>query len=36
MSVSTMEIGLLSCTKSKREQAAKPADLYMESASNHH
>jgi len=27
-----MEIGLVSCTKSKREQAAKPADLYMESA----
>lgn len=26
-----MEIGLVSCTKSKREQAAKPADLYMES-----
>jgi len=27
-----MEIGLVSCTKSKRDQAAKPADLYMESA----
>jgi hypothetical protein len=27
-----MEIGLISCTKSKREQAAKPAELYMESA----
>lgn len=27
-----MEIGLVSCTKSKREQAAKPAELYMESA----
>lgn len=27
-----MEIGLVSCTKSKREQAEKPADLYMESA----
>ncbi|QLG28165.1 hypothetical protein HUG10_11665 [Halorarum halophilum] len=27
-----MEIGLLSCTKSKREHAARPADLYMESA----
>lgn len=27
-----MEIGLVSCTKSKCEQAAKPADLYMESA----
>lgn len=27
-----MEIGLISCTKSKREGAAKPADLYMESA----
>lgn len=27
-----MDIGLVSCTKSKREQAAKPADLYMESA----
>lgn len=27
-----MEIGLVSCTKSKREQAAKPANLYMESA----
>jgi hypothetical protein len=26
-----MEIGLVSCTKSKREQGAKPADLYMES-----
>ena len=26
------EIGFVSCTKSKREQAAKPADLYMESA----
>lgn len=28
----TREIGLVSCTKSKREQATKPADLYMESA----
>lgn len=27
-----MEIGFVSCTKSKREQAGKPADLYMESA----
>lgn len=27
-----MDIGLVSCTKSKRKQAAKPADLYMESA----
>jgi len=27
-----MEIGLVSCTKSKRDQAAKPSDLYMESA----
>lgn len=27
-----MEIGLVSCTKSKREQTAKPADLYLESA----
>lgn len=27
-----MEIGLVSCTKSKREQASEPADLYMESA----
>lgn len=27
-----MEIGLVSCTKSKRDHAAKPADLYMESA----
>lgn len=27
-----MDIGLVSCTKSKRDQAAKPADLYMESA----
>lgn len=26
-----MEIGLVSCTKSKREQAAQPADLYMPS-----
>jgi len=26
-----MDVGLVSCTKSKREQAAKPADLYMES-----
>jgi hypothetical protein len=26
------EIGLVSCTKSKREQATNPADLYMESA----
>jgi len=25
------EIGLVSCTKSKREQAAEPADLYMSS-----
>ncbi|MDZ5810357.1 hypothetical protein U4E84_03185 [Halorubrum sp. AD140] len=25
------EVGLLSCTKSKREQAAEPADLYMPS-----
>jgi len=25
-------VGLVSCTKSKREQAAKPAHLYMESA----
>ena len=28
-----MEIGLVSCTKSKRRQASEPADLYMESAS---
>lgn len=27
-----MDIGLVSCTKSKRDQAAQPADLYMESA----
>jgi len=27
-----MEIGLVSCTKSKGDRAAKPADLYMESA----
>ncbi|WP_312909938.1 DUF6884 domain-containing protein [Natronosalvus caseinilyticus] len=26
-----MEIGLVSCTKSKREQAAEPADLYIPS-----
>ena len=26
-----IEIGLVSCTKSKREQAAKPANLYMAS-----
>lgn len=26
------EIGLVSCTKSKRDRAARPADLYMESA----
>ena len=26
------EIGLVSCTKSKREQASNPADLFMESA----
>lgn len=26
------EIGLVSCTKSKREQATNPADLYMASA----
>lgn len=26
-----MEIGLVSCTKSKRKQASKPADLYMKS-----
>jgi hypothetical protein len=26
-----MEIGLVSCTKTKREQAAEPADLYMPS-----
>ena len=26
-----MEIGLVSCTKSKREQATEPADLYMPS-----
>ncbi|QIB76483.1 hypothetical protein G3I44_12135 [Halogeometricum borinquense] len=26
-----MEIGLVSCTKSKREQATQPADLYMAS-----
>ncbi|WP_418280493.1 DUF6884 domain-containing protein [Halorubrum sp. DTA98] len=27
-----MEIGLVSCTRSKREQPTKPADLYMESS----
>ncbi|MYL18202.1 hypothetical protein GLW36_16345 [Halorubrum terrestre] len=27
-----MEVGLVSCTKSKREKAAKPKDLYLESA----
>lgn len=27
-----MEIGLVSYTKSKREQASRPAELYMESA----
>lgn len=27
-----MKIGLVSCSKSKRDEAAKPADLYMESA----
>ena len=27
-----MEVGLVSCTKSKREEAAKPRDLYLESA----
>lgn len=27
-----MEIGLVSCTKSKRERAAEPAELYTESA----
>jgi hypothetical protein len=27
-----MELALVSCTKSKREQAETPADLYMESA----
>jgi hypothetical protein len=27
-----MEIGLLSCTKSKRDKVSKPAELYMESA----
>ena len=27
-----MEVGLVSCTKSKREEAAKPKDLYLESA----
>jgi hypothetical protein len=27
-----MEIGLVSCTKSKREHAAPPQDLYDESA----
>jgi hypothetical protein len=26
-----MDIGLMSCSKSKREQATKPAELYMES-----
>ena len=27
-----MEVGLISCTKSKRGEAAKPKDLYLESA----
>ena len=27
-----MDVGFVSCTKSKRDQADKPADLYMESA----
>ncbi len=27
-----MEVGLVSCTKSKREAAAQPKDLYLESA----
>jgi len=27
-----MEVGLVSCTKSKREEAAKPKDLYLEAA----
>ncbi len=27
-----MEIGLVSCTKSERDQAVKPKELYMESA----
>ena len=27
-----MEVGFVSCTKSKREEAAKPKDLYLESA----
>ena len=27
-----MEVGLVSCTKSKREEASKPGDLYTESA----
>jgi hypothetical protein len=27
-----MEVGLVSCTKSKREEAAKPKDLYLESS----
>jgi hypothetical protein len=27
-----MEIGLVSCTKSKLDEAARPAELYMESA----
>lgn len=27
-----MDVGLVSCTKSKRDEAAQPADLYMESA----
>lgn len=27
-----MDVGFVSCTKSKREETAKPADLYMESA----
>ena len=27
-----MEIGLVSCTKSKQDEPAKPADLYLESA----
>lgn len=29
---SPMEIGLVSCTKSKRDQPAKPAELYIESS----
>ncbi|MXR51370.1 hypothetical protein GRX03_07105 [Halovenus sp. WSH3] len=32
MTQSDVEIGLVSCTKSKRKQATQPADLYMESA----